>query len=275
MMFFFTVSRQIHFKTVEYITTKIHDTIYACFKRVINTYKKRGFIIQHILPDFEFQPLAHRLLTLGAELNTATAQEYVPEVERVIRVVKERACCFVSTLPFKALAKLPEKHLILYVVQIMNFTVHPNGISPFLSPATIVTGKQLDINVHYRVPFGTFCQVPIEPKPLNSVPKPRTLDAIALRPTGNMQGGYYYYHIDSCNIIARRTWTEVHMSNTVIDLMGLRAMYHEQPHNPVSFEFRRHDKSIITSFDRDDSHLLTYVPAEDEGATDIGPLDWN
>ena len=221
-----------------------------------------------ILTDFEFQPLAPRLLTIGSKLNAATSQEHVPEVERAIRVVEEKARYFVNTLPFKALAKLLKNHLICYVVQIMNFTVHPNSISPFLSPVTIVTGKQLGLNVHCRVPFGSFCQVPIEHKPLNSISQPRTLDAIALRPTGNHQGGYYFYHITSCDIIARRSWTVVPMSHTIIDLMNVRAMYDEQPHNPVSFVFRRHDWSILTSFDRDDSHLLnTYL--DDEGA--VGP----
>ena len=66
-MFFFTISRAIQFKTVQHITTKKHDTIFDCFEKVITTYKKRGFLIQYIFTDSEFQPLAHRLLAIGSE----------------------------------------------------------------------------------------------------------------------------------------------------------------------------------------------------------------
>ena len=106
--------------------------------------------------------------------------------------MKERARSFLSVLPFTALPKLLKKQLILFVVQIVNFTIHPNSISPFLSPATIVTGRQPDVNIHCRVNFGEFCQVSDEPSPLNDTSKPRTLDDIALRLTGNSQAGYYF-----------------------------------------------------------------------------------
>ena len=61
ILFFVTISRNIQLKTVEHISNKIHDLIFKYFKRVIQTYRKRGFIVTTVLTDHEFQPLTARL----------------------------------------------------------------------------------------------------------------------------------------------------------------------------------------------------------------------
>jgi hypothetical protein len=43
------------------------------------------------------------MLTHGINLNTTAASEHVPNVERQIRVLKERARALRSTLPFKVI----------------------------------------------------------------------------------------------------------------------------------------------------------------------------
>ena len=234
---------------------------------MIQIYRKRGFIVSNILTDHEFQPLTTRLLITGAELNATSANEHDPEIARVIQVIKERAQPFIVMVPFKAIPILMKKHLIINLVQIINLNVHKNSVSPFLGPAAIVLGHQLDIKLYCQLPFGSFCQVIDEPKPLNSTSKPRTLDGIALRPVWNSQGGYYSIHIDTWSLLRRRSWTQVPMPGAVIGHIDHIAMCDEQPHCPVSFVFKRHNNSVIISFAVDEYHLLT-DPAVDEGATD-------
>ena len=38
-----------------------------------------------------------------------------------------------------------------------------------------------------------------------------------MRPTGNTQGGYYFYSLSTGRIINRRAWTALDMPNEVID----------------------------------------------------------
>ena len=109
-----------------------------------------------VLTDNEFQPLNARIRPLGAEIDATSANEHVPEVERAIRMIKEYARLFIVMVSFKAIPILMKKHLILYLVQIINLTVHKNTVSPFLSPSAFVLGHHLDLKIHCQLPFGSF-----------------------------------------------------------------------------------------------------------------------
>ena len=65
--------------------------ILDAIKNIIGTYNKRGFTIQNVLADPEFEALRNDLKnTYGINLNTALAGEHVPEIERCIQTIKER-----------------------------------------------------------------------------------------------------------------------------------------------------------------------------------------
>jgi hypothetical protein len=60
----------------------------------------------------------------------------------------------------------------------------PNdGISDTMSPRSIITGQSVDYNKHCRLEFGEYAQVHEDHD---------YTGAIAMRPTGNAQGGYYF-----------------------------------------------------------------------------------
>jgi len=48
---------------------------------------------------------------------------------------------------------------------------------------------------------------------------PRTIGALALRPTGNVQGGLYFYNLTTGCIINRRRWTSLPMPAEVIHVI--------------------------------------------------------
>jgi len=63
------------------------------------------------------------------------------------------------------------------------------------------------------VEFGTYVQT-LE-KHNNSM-EPRTSGAIALRPSGNKQGGHYFLSLHTGKRILRNSWTELPMPNDVV-----------------------------------------------------------
>ena len=65
------------------------------------------------------------------------------------------------------------------------FLAH-DGVSDTLSPHALMTGYDLDYHKHCRLQFGSYVQTHEEHD--NSM-QLRTTGAIALRPTGNRQGG--------------------------------------------------------------------------------------
>ena len=74
-----------------------------------------------------------------------------------------------------------------------------------------MTGIKLDYSKHFRLPFGSYVQVHDEPSPTNS-PTARTVGAITLGPTGNLQGGYKFLNLRTGKKITRRNWTHLPMS---------------------------------------------------------------
>jgi len=92
-------------------------------------------------------------------LNITAREEHVPEVERYICTIKERAGTTINTLPFE---KYPH-HLIVKIIYNtvfwLNCFLHKSGIHPTLSPRTIVTGTTINYDKHCRIPFRTYVQV--------------------------------------------------------------------------------------------------------------------
>jgi hypothetical protein len=77
-------------------------------------------------------------------VSLASANEHVPEIERRIRVVKERRQATPHSLPFHTIAKLMMIHIVLIVVKLLIFFPTKWRVSGTLSPKTIMDGKTLD-----------------------------------------------------------------------------------------------------------------------------------
>ena len=89
--FILTISRDIHFYTVEKLNDRENSTIMKCLKKVISLYNLRGFYVQYILADGEFRYMTDDIISeFKCHLNCTAAGEHVPEAERAIRVIKER-----------------------------------------------------------------------------------------------------------------------------------------------------------------------------------------
>jgi hypothetical protein len=78
MQFLITTSRNIQFTTVDQLENKDSTTIINSIERVVNLYKKRGFIVQTFLADNEFENLRDALLKIGVRLNTCAPGEHIP-----------------------------------------------------------------------------------------------------------------------------------------------------------------------------------------------------
>jgi hypothetical protein len=88
------------------------------------------------------------------------------------------------------------------------------GISTTQSPSELILNQKLDFNVHCKVEYGEYVQTHEEHD--NSMAT-RTIGAIATRPTGNSQGGYYFIRLDTGRRINRRDWTALPMPQEVVD----------------------------------------------------------
>ena len=253
IMFFVTKSRHIQFSTVENIPNRKPDTIAKAFNNVRQIYRRRGFIISHLLVDGEFEPLRGALSDVGISVNTASNAEHVPDIERHIRTLKERTRCIYNTLPF---TKLPDR-LVIEMVYSSNFWLNSfppdSGISATLSPRAIITGASIDFHRHCQLEFGAYVQTHEDH---DNTMATRTIGALALRPTGNTQGGYYFFSLSTGRILNRNRWTELPMPSDVITRIHAIAR-----RNPRGVQFS--DRYLVPFILDDD------IPDDDDDSTYI------
>jgi hypothetical protein len=212
--FFMTVSRYIKFGTVEALQDQTAKTILGAIKKVKSVYMKRGFKISVLLMDGQFETLRGDLADIQITLNTVSNDEHVPEIERYIRTTKERMRCVYNMLPFR---KIPARLIIelaYHSVFWLNCFPPDDNISSTLSPRAIVVGHHVDYRRHCKLLFGTYVQTHEEHD--NSMAS-RTTGALALRPTGNEQGGHYFFSLSTGRILNRNRWTALPMPAEIID----------------------------------------------------------
>ena len=95
---------------------------------------------------------------------------------------------------------------------------------------------KFDYNCHCKLAFGAYAQVHEENFPTNSQ-QARTLGAICLGPSGNLQGGYKFMNLRTGKKLTRRRWTALPMPQEVIDRVNKLGEADGQP-------------SLLTFYDR-------------------------
>jgi hypothetical protein len=213
--------------------------------------------LQHLFPDVHFSICA--------------ADNHVPEIERAVRTVKESIRATIHGMPYARLPRVLVKALVTHATRTINMLPHPDGVSPTMSPATIVTGQPKTDFRTLTLEFGTYVQV-YDGTSNNT--KSRTLGAIATNPTGNSSGDYYFMSLATGECIHRRSWTVNPISDAVIARVEAIAFNEEMP--PVDA-----DNMLKPITDPNSDHNLTSdaysdeSDSDDDSADDVGhhPID--
>jgi hypothetical protein len=140
--------------------------------------------------------------TMDIEMNYTSRGEHVPEAERNNHTIGERIRTAYHNLPYETIPKIMLKYLSMVSTNQLNLFPAKGGVSAYLSPHVIITGRNLDFDKHCQVPFGSHVQVNQENDPTNTQ-APRTIDAIYLRPMKNRQGGHEVMNLMTGQVITR------------------------------------------------------------------------
>jgi len=257
--FLVTVSRNLRFGTTERLASRQATVVGKGLVNVIKMYRLRGFNVIECRGDGEFKPLVGTLADARTQLNTTAEDEHVPEVERYIRTLKERTRSTYNVLPFK---KLPGM-MIVEMVHSSNYWLNMfpanDGVSSTQSPRRIMTGQSSDYGLHCKLQFGEYVQV--HESHDNSM-KARTTGGIALRPTGNVQGGYYFMSLSTGKRLNRYKWTPLPMPIEVIE--RVHAIAQKNPAGgAIEFGWRDGTEIADQLDDEDDLHDEDYMPGEE------------
>ena len=122
---------------------------------------------------------------------------------------------------------------MVQMVSTCNFwlNIYPpsDGVSRSINPRELITGVKIDYNKHIQAEFGEYVQVHEEHD--NSM-HARTTGAIATKPTGNSQGGHWFYSLSTDRMLDRKHWTALPMPAEVIARMDVLAK-----NNPAGLTF--------------------------------------
>ena len=202
--FLTSMSNHLHYGTANAVDNMTAPTLEAGVKNIIRSYAVRGFGVGVIFLDIQFKCVKDRNM-LEIPVVIVSRREHVKMIERFHRVIEERCRCYYAMLPFDSLPRMMVVHLLITVVFYINAFVWKKGVSKFLSPLAIVEGTVVDYNLHFKVIFGEFVQTYEGTK--NDMGA-RCVDAIALGPNGNLQGGIRCFSLATGRILHRQ-WQDV------------------------------------------------------------------
>jgi hypothetical protein len=236
--FFVTKSRGLHFTTVEFLKDRRVATINSLLQSVLDLYKSRGLVVDAIFGDYEFELLR----PWHPHLNTTSADEHVPDIERHIRTIKESTRSTYRMLPFRRLPRIVLIHLVKNAVFWLNALPTNDGITRQYSPRYIMTGQHIYASKHATIPFGAYVQTH---EAHDNDMEQRTMSCICLGPTGNKQGGHHFMSLTSGERVVRHRWTELPMPRDAITRINLIGRKQKMP-STITYS-NRHGHELLDS----------------------------
>jgi hypothetical protein len=235
----------------------------------VNTYKSEGFIVKMIECDGEGGIIVAKdlLAENGVTLNKCAAGQHVPTAERSIRTIKERIRSILASLPYNV-PKSFMKYLVNFVIMKINSLPKTTLLSK-TSPREVFTGRKINYKKDLRFGFGDYVQIET-PSAINknSVRIPRTEGAIAVCPTGNLQGSVIFYLLSTGKFVTRDHFKVLPMPTHVIDRLNQLAGEVSRSNYDVDVPSDEEDES-----DNDDDNLAEFQPKlhATEGIDEEGP----
>jgi hypothetical protein len=217
LQFVTTISKNLKYRTAQFIPSRSSSEYTKVIKIVIAMYRKAGFQVTYIYCVNEFKHLMTQLADQepNIHLNYSNPNEHVPDIERSIRVIKERIRSTYHRLLYDRLPKIMVKILVSESAKRLNFFPAKGGVSLYYSPRMILHRRNMDYNKHCKYAFGTYVQAHDDLKFKNSNIS-RTLDCIYLRYSDNLQGDHELLHLPTNQIITRQYITSSPITPAVI-----------------------------------------------------------
>ena len=191
----------------------------------------------------------------GTILDTTGAGEAVSVVERKIRHTKNLMRGIINTLPYRLTEQL-ESWLIRYVVSRINIVPTRNNFD-YVSPREKLWGRRINVDKELKHGFGDYVQVHVSTVDNSMVE--RTSGALAMMPSGNLEGSWYYYQLLNNEIIKRNKATVMPITDEIIAYINDKS---------ISRKGKMHTLAI-PHFERGFNH--TYIEDDVDDLDTIGP----
>lgn len=217
-------------------------TLERCLKEINKVYQRRGLRVSHILADNQFQCLHDCTMGLRIILTIVPSDGHVHEIERFIRLIKERARGLYNTSPFKGkpIPNIMTDGLARTSIFWILAVPRPDSACGNDPPLLVMQGFRASLALHGKFKWGEYVQT-VE-KSTNTM-KQRTVGAIFLHPANCPNGGYYFMSLDTGKRLHRMKATTLPMPAEVITRVA--ALARLRPSDPYDLEFLDRDRNPI------------------------------
>ena len=215
--FLITICEPLGYAMISNLRSKSAKNLIDALKRQIAEYKRRKYTIEVLFADQESALMSSDFRNSSPVL-VEECEDAVGTVERLIRVVKERARGIICTLPFKLTDTLI-RWLAKYAIGRINM-VPKRTSTEFMSPREKLYGRIVDCKKELK--HGIFDYVEVFLKSDNTM-EARTAPALALMPTGSYDGSWHYYLLETEEIITRKKATKLPMPDYWVKELNMRA----------------------------------------------------
>ena len=188
--------------TAKYVPSRTAQELANSLTKMVNTYARRGFVIDLALTDMEFEKVREKLEIV--EVNTTAAREHVPDIEHQIRLIKEHFTCTTSDFPFNPIPRLVIIHIVYTCVVWLNAIPRKSDAVQGISPREIVTGRTVNYKRDCRACMGGYAEASTDVIVMNDN-TPHTHSCITLGPSGNRQGSVKCFALETGRIVVCRT----------------------------------------------------------------------
>ena len=152
---------------------------------------------------------------LDIHMDIAGARSHVPTAEREIRLVKERCRATLAGVPFNV-PTIMIRYLVTGVVSSLNSVLREGQT---VLPRELFTGVKADASKDLRAAFGDYAQAHVITEPRNG-PQPRTVGCVLMCATGNNQGSYFVFNLNTGKVFSTDRWTPLPMPDQAIDRLN-------------------------------------------------------
>ena len=266
--FFLTTARNLKTITIQSMKSESYGQMLQVLQTAVDRYLSRGFDVQHIHCDGQFECLQDSLQPIN--FNIAAPEQHVPEIERTVRTLKDDIRTTVHGLPFPYFTRLMTKACAKRHVQLRNAFPNKDSVAKNISGHTLLTGLPPLSYEDFKLEFGAYCQAHEHPRTPNN-PTPRSVGAIALGPA-NKNGGWHFMSLVTGQRITRYDWDLLPTPIDVIQRVTQIAKREKMPQirNGLTFEWSLGNEIVDIPSTEISDHLR---PAQIQGADTMEALE--
>jgi hypothetical protein len=249
--YFISVFTPLEYVMVDRITKRDEWGLWKIINGQINHVKRYKFDVPMIRIDGEgalsTDWFSSKLNEKGTTVDPTGAGELEAVAERKIQDVKKIFRAEVNTMPY-SVGEVQQHWLVKYCASRINIRPTRNSVD-YVSPREKLHARKIDVNKDLKHGFGDYVQV--HNAVVNNTMEPRTSGALALMPSGNLEGSWYYFKLSNGEIVKRNRATVLPIPDNVIDYINARAVIKGKPLNRPKDFFERGRMRTVVEIDED------------------------